>query len=91
MKYRQTVREIALDQFGYVTTRDAANAGVPAVELRKLAARGTMLHTVSIASPMRGRPSMTVSPRHCCASVRAPICVAMRYSCCTNWLVFVPT
>ena len=42
MNYRQTVREIALDQYGYVTTRDAAEAGVPAVELRKLAARGAL-------------------------------------------------
>lgn len=44
MNYRQTVREITLDQYGYgyVTTRDAAAAGVPAVELRKLAARGAL-------------------------------------------------
>lgn len=42
MNYRQTVREIALDQYGYVTTRDAADVGVPAVELRKLAARGAL-------------------------------------------------
>jgi predicted transcriptional regulator of viral defense system len=42
VNYRQTVREIALDQYGYVTTRDAADAGVPAVELRKLAARGAL-------------------------------------------------
>lgn len=34
------MREIALDQHGYVTTRDAAEAGIPAVELPKLAARG---------------------------------------------------
>ncbi|WP_166984220.1 type IV toxin-antitoxin system AbiEi family antitoxin domain-containing protein [Paramicrobacterium fandaimingii] len=39
-KYRDIVREIALDQYGYVTTRDATEAGVPAVELPKLAARG---------------------------------------------------
>jgi predicted transcriptional regulator of viral defense system len=42
VNYRQTVREIALDQYGYVTTRDAAEVGVPAVELRKLAARGAL-------------------------------------------------
>ena len=34
------MREIALDHYGYVTTREAAEAGVPAVELPKLAARG---------------------------------------------------
>lgn len=39
-KYRDIVREIALDQYGYVTTTQAAEAGVPAVELPKLAARG---------------------------------------------------
>lgn len=39
-KYRDIVREIALDQYGYVTTRDATAAGVPAKELPKLAARG---------------------------------------------------
>lgn len=39
-KYRDMVREIALDHYGYVTTKDAAEAGVPAVELPKLAARG---------------------------------------------------
>ena len=42
MNYRQTVREIALDQYGYVTTGHAAKVGVPAVELRKLAARGAL-------------------------------------------------
>lgn len=39
-KYRDVVREIALDQYGYVTTKDAVDAGVPAGELPKLAARG---------------------------------------------------
>lgn len=34
------MREIALDHYGYVTTKDAAEAGVPAGELPKLAARG---------------------------------------------------
>lgn len=42
--YRDIVREIALDQFGYVTTNDAVDAGVPAVELPKLAARGGLNH-----------------------------------------------
>lgn len=39
-KYRDVVREIALDHYGFVTTKSAAQAGVPAVELPKLAARG---------------------------------------------------
>lgn len=40
VKYRDIVREIALDHYGYVTTKEAAAAGVPAIELPKLAARG---------------------------------------------------
>jgi predicted transcriptional regulator of viral defense system len=40
VKYRDIVREIALDHYGYVTSKQAAQAGVPAVELPKLAARG---------------------------------------------------
>ena len=39
VKYRDVVREIAPDNYGYVTTRDAVDAGVPAVELPKLAWR----------------------------------------------------
>ena len=42
--YRDRVREIALGEYGFVTTRQAASAGVPAVELRKLAARGALIH-----------------------------------------------
>ena len=40
VKYRDVLRELALDNYGYVTTKDAVGAGVPAVELPKLAARG---------------------------------------------------
>ena len=43
-KYRDRVREIALGEHGYITTKDAVAAGVPAVELRKLAARGALVH-----------------------------------------------
>lgn len=43
-KYRDVVREIALDHYGYVTTKEATAAGVPAVELPKLAARGGLDH-----------------------------------------------
>lgn len=38
--YRRVLWDIALSQYGYVTTRDAADAGIPPVELRKLAHRG---------------------------------------------------
>jgi predicted transcriptional regulator of viral defense system len=44
MTYRRQLRELADENYGYVTTRDAADLGVPAVELRKLAARGALRH-----------------------------------------------
>lgn len=44
VRYRDIVREIAYDNYGYVTTRDATDAGVPAVELPKLAARGGLMN-----------------------------------------------
>ena len=37
---RRRLHERALDRYGYVTTRDAADVGVAAVELRKIAQRG---------------------------------------------------
>ena len=40
VKYRDIVRETAFDQYGFFTTRDAIEAGIPAGELPKLAARG---------------------------------------------------
>ncbi|MCI1746948.1 MAG: type IV toxin-antitoxin system AbiEi family antitoxin domain-containing protein [Acidipropionibacterium sp.] len=43
-RYRDLVREIALGEHGYVTTKDAVEAGVPPVELRKLAARGALVN-----------------------------------------------
>lgn len=42
MSYRQQLRELAFDTHGVVTTRSAEAAGVPAVELRKLAGRGAL-------------------------------------------------
>jgi predicted transcriptional regulator of viral defense system len=42
--YRRLLREIAYDNHGYVTTADAVAAGVPAVELPKLTARGGLDH-----------------------------------------------
>lgn len=58
-KYRDILREIAFDQYGYVTTQDAIRAGVPAIELPKLAARGGLdnvaygLYRVSDVPPTR--------------------------------------
>lgn len=42
--YRRRLHHVALDQYGYVTTRDAEELGVPAVELRKLTQRGGLEH-----------------------------------------------
>ena len=42
MSYRQQLRDLAFDTHGVVTTDDAARIGVPAVEVRKLAARGAL-------------------------------------------------
>ena len=42
--YRRRLRHLAVDQYGYVTTRHAEDLGVPAVELRKLAHRGGVDH-----------------------------------------------
>jgi predicted transcriptional regulator of viral defense system len=42
--YRRCLLGHAQDQYGYVTTRDAEDLGVPGVELRKLAQRGGMRH-----------------------------------------------
>ena len=38
--YRRRLWAVAIEHYGYVTTRDAVQAGVPTVELRKLAHRG---------------------------------------------------
>ncbi len=40
MTYRKLLRDQALDQRGFITTRDAQDLGIPPVELRKIAARG---------------------------------------------------
>jgi len=42
--YRRRLFRRALDQYGFVTTQDAVELGVPAVELRKLAGIGGIEH-----------------------------------------------
>ncbi len=44
VRYRDLVREIALGEYGFITTKEAVAAGVPAVELRKLAVRGGLVN-----------------------------------------------
>lgn len=40
--YKRKLWRVAVDQYGFVTTRQAAGLGVPAVELRKLSHRGVL-------------------------------------------------
>lgn len=42
--YRRRLHERAVDQYGYITTRDAAELGIPPVEVRKIAERGGLTH-----------------------------------------------
>ncbi len=42
--YRRQLHERALEQYGYVTIRDAADLGIPPVEVRKIARRGGLTH-----------------------------------------------
>lgn len=42
MSYRQVLRDLAHDNHGVVTLDDARGAGVPAVEVHKLASRGVL-------------------------------------------------
>lgn len=58
--YRRRLWERALDQYGYVTTADAAQLGVPAVELRKLARRGMLDH---VARGLYRFPDAPTTPR----------------------------
>ncbi len=44
MTYRERLREVAEDNYGYVTTADLKQLDIPAVELRKLANRGKLVH-----------------------------------------------
>lgn len=43
-RYRDLLWDVAVGRRGYVTIADADEVGVPAVELRKLAARGSLVH-----------------------------------------------
>jgi predicted transcriptional regulator of viral defense system len=42
--FRDELWEVAVEQYGYVTTRDARDLGIPVGELSKLAMRGTLQH-----------------------------------------------
>jgi predicted transcriptional regulator of viral defense system len=47
MTYRELLFERALEQYGYVTTDDARDLGVPPIELRKLAMRHTAFENIA--------------------------------------------
>ena len=82
VKYREIVREIALDHYGYVTTKEAAEAGVPTVELPKLAARGGLVNVAYglYRVPDIRRPHTTSSPRRSCGRGKVRTCTVSR--CC---------
>jgi len=58
MTIMDQVLEIAGDQHGYIATRQATEAGIPPVELRKLAQRGRLDH------PAHGVYRVAAFPRH---------------------------
>ena len=60
--YRDVVREIAMDHHGYVTTKDAAAAGVPGVELPKLARYGRIEHVAYGLYQVRDLPPYVFAP-----------------------------
>ena len=57
MAIMDRILEIAGDQHGYITARQATDAGIPPVELRKLAQRGRLDH------PAHGVYRVTAFPR----------------------------
>jgi len=42
--YRERLKEVADDKYGFITTADLVDLEIPTVELRKLAARGKLRH-----------------------------------------------
>jgi len=42
--YRRRAWELAVGQYGYITTNDAGELGIPVIELGKLSARGQIRH-----------------------------------------------
>ncbi|MBI1352120.1 MAG: hypothetical protein GC156_13520 [Actinomycetales bacterium] len=62
MTYRETLRWLAFDHHGIVTTGQAAAAGVPAVEVRKLAARGALTRVGHGVYRMDEAPTTSLTP-----------------------------
>lgn len=62
MTHRQTLRWLAFDHHGIITTEQAAAAGVPAVEVRKLAARGALTRVGQGVYRMEEAPMTALTP-----------------------------
>ncbi|CAB4974281.1 unannotated protein [freshwater metagenome] len=62
MSNRETLRWLAFEHHGIVTTHQAAAAGVPAVELRKLAARGALSRVGFGVYRMEEAPTTPLTP-----------------------------
>ncbi|MBU6245975.1 MAG: type IV toxin-antitoxin system AbiEi family antitoxin domain-containing protein [Actinomycetales bacterium] len=62
MTYRQTLRWLAFDRHGIITTQQAAAAGVPAVEVRKLATRGALTRVGHGVYRMDEAPTTALTP-----------------------------
>ncbi|MDR1430782.1 MAG: hypothetical protein LBI99_01530 [Propionibacteriaceae bacterium] len=60
MTIREELWEVALDQYGYVTTADAHRLGIPTGELRKLRYRKKLIHA---SQGVFRFPEYPVSPR----------------------------
>lgn len=64
MTYRRMLWELALDNHGFVTTQDARDLGVPAVELSKLGSRGGLRHVAYGLYRFDDVPSSVVDQFH---------------------------
>lgn len=62
MSYRESLRLMAFDSHGVITTYGAAQAGVPSVEVRKLAARGALTRTGHGVYRMTEAPTDDLTP-----------------------------
>lgn len=54
--YREQLWELAIGQYGYVSTTEAGELGVPDVELRKIAARRKLQRVVTACTGSRTSP-----------------------------------
>ena len=86
MNNREKLRWLAFDHHGIVTTDQAVAAGVPAVELRKLAARGALSRVGFGVYRMEEAPTTPLTPtrRPSPSSGPAPCWPTNPFSHCTS-------